>query len=177
VGERRLADGQTPVVPRLVAALTVLAALAVAAGGWSWAEREPAPQPRARSADMPGNGLTYDQATCLQFGLILKRTEAVIPAVSLLGIDPTARDFGSRLPAEVAALDAVARDNPRADYRLVDIVARVADASALVLGHGSRLPLQDRVVLRADAANAAHSACRTMADFDSRQLEPTDVGR
>ena len=97
--------------------------------------------------------------------------------MALLGLYPRRRDFTTWLPHEVAGLDAIVRRFPAADYRLVDILSRVADASALVLAPDSGSSLRDRVAARADAVNAAHSACRTMAGFDTHRLQPVDPPR
>jgi hypothetical protein len=163
---------------RLVAALAVGAALAVAAGWWSWTERGYEHAPPSQTADRDGasvpRGLSVDQAACTKFGLVVMRTQTAIPSVALLGIDPERRDFTAWLPAEVSDLDAIAREYPGADYRLIDSLARVADESALVVAPDSAASLLERVIARADAVNEAHSACRTIAAFDTHRLEPME---
>jgi hypothetical protein len=77
----------------------------------------------------------------------------------------------------VADLDAIVRRFPASDYRLVDILSRVADASALVLAPDNASSLRDRIAARADAVNAARSACRTLAGFDTQRLQPVDAPR
>jgi hypothetical protein len=178
VPERRVSADQATTTPRLVAVLAVVAGVAVAVGGWSWSERGYEQPPVSPTADdsvaSVRHGLDVDRAACTRFGLVVMRTETAIPSVALLGIDPKRRDFTARLPSEVSDLDGIAREYPGADYRLIDSVARVADRSALVLAPDSAASLRERVVARADAVNAAHSACRTIAGFDTHRLVPTE---
>jgi hypothetical protein len=165
---------------RLVAVLAVVAAFAVAAGWWSWTERGYAQAPPSQTADPGGasvpRGLSVDRAACTKFGLVVMRTETAIPSVALLGVDPERRDFTAWLPSEVSDLDAIAREYPGADYRLIDSLARVADGSALVLASDSSASLLEHVLARADAVNDGHSACRAIAAFDTHRLEPTGPG-
>lgn len=113
----------------------------------------------------------------MTFGLAVRRTKATVSSVALLGLYPQRRDFTTWLPHEVADLDAIVRRFPAADYRLVDILGQVADASALVLAPDSGSSLRDRITARADAVDAAHSACRTIAGFDSHLLQPVGPAR
>jgi hypothetical protein len=145
--------------------------LCLCAAGWSWSDHADAPPPPATTADPVTQG-DYNRAACTTFGLVMRRTQAAVPAVALLGIDPGLSDFTPWLPREVFDLDAIARRFPGTDYRLVDTLSQVADAGALLLASDSRATLRDRVTQHADAVDDANSACRTIGDFDAHRLLP-----
>lgn len=115
--------------------------------------------------------LNVDQAACLRFAIIIRRSEAHEVTLDLgryQTLDPHA---GKRVAEEVAALDELGPDYPEADYRLIRTFATTADEGARVLAGNGSLTFRDAAAGRSQAIAESGFACDGIASFDVETLE------
>jgi hypothetical protein len=148
---------------RRIALLAIVAACSVVLAFWSWSARGQA----AEKPNVSTHGFSVEQNACLRFGLVVQRTSASIPASSLPGTRVKAEILARRLPDEIASLDDTVRAYRHADYRILDSIAGVADASALVVARVGYITFGRALASRTDALIAAQTSCREIARFDT----------
>lgn len=138
----------------------------------------------AREADRPrslpaaaSHGLDADQAACLDFGLVLRRSEERTVNLSLgsyIGLDSEVR---AQLDQELDRLVQIDAAHPAAAARLVTAIDEVADESAAVLAASDVGAYRTTVTGRAGAIAAARAECSELAGFDVVALEVREAGR
>jgi hypothetical protein len=156
----------------LLCSLSVVGSILLAA--LAWIGHDAAETPTA--VPERTHQLTTDQATCLRFGFITRRSDArqlgtVLGSYST--IDP---DAAVQLRSEVKGLDEISAENPNADYRLVGSIAASADAGAAVLLIGGLQGYREAVAERAQAIAQTAGLCRTLAGFDTSTLTLAEAG-
>jgi hypothetical protein len=170
------APGGTRPVSSGVLALAVVAALAsVLLAVAVVADRGSAAPTRLPAVE--SHRLDPDQAACLQFGLVMRRSTALRLTVALgrfQGLDPGVVPL---LDDEVEALDAIASAHPEADQRLVAAFDEVARQGAAVLAYDDQLGYRTAVTNRSATAATARDECRDIAGFDVEELEVREGGR
>jgi len=167
----RAEDGSRLV--RVLAAVAAVAAVLVAVITWTG---RPGPTPDAPPA-LESHGLDADQAACLGFGLVMRRSDALQVTLGLgryQGLDP---DVLPPLTEEVSDLDDLAAGHPGADPRLIRAFDLVADNGAAVLDYDDQFDYRTSVTNRSGAASIAGEACLDVAEFDVRTLEVREAGR
>lgn len=158
-----LASAQTGRTPLIAGTVIAVASVVLALLSWSGRVND-------LVAAAPESGelheLTVDQAACLQFAIILDRSEAQAVSPDLgrrRTLDPLA---GKRVADEIVALDDLGRDFPAADYRLIRTLSATADASARVLASIGKVTFRSAATGRSRTIAESADACRELADFD-----------
>ncbi len=153
-----------------VVGLALVAALGLAV--WSWSSGRPTYQPTSTLLQVELHQLNDDQAACLRFGLIVRRSIARNVTADLgrySTLDPHAAR-GLRL--EVGAIDALGAAFPQADYHLIARFDDVADGGTAVLLRKDYATFRTAVSQRFGALAVAAQTCRQVAHFDSERLAP-----
>lgn len=123
--------------------------------------------------NVESHGLDEDQASCLRFGSVESRFEATVPQQS--PDDPLSPQYRRSLAAELEGLDAVAKEYPAADYRIIRAVTAAADRTAGIIdgaGGGVYRGYSAELDDREKAVEAAGLACQETAGFDTADLAP-----
>lgn len=152
---------------RSVGVAAVVALLAIAAAGLAWTADSDHPEslPRVES-----HGLDQDQAACLSYGMVIKRSEAIDLTLQLgkyQGLDP---DAAADLQREIALVDLVSQEHPAVDTRLVRAFDDVASEGELVLASTDILTYRDAVTGRSAELAESRERCLQIADFDIETL-------
>lgn len=161
---------------RLVVVLAAVgAAAAVGVALITWVGRQE-PPPSALPA-VESHRLDEDQAACLGFGLVMRRSDALQVTLGLgryQGLDP---DVLPPLADEVSDLDDLPAAHPGADLRLIRAFDIVADNGAAVLEYDDQFEYRTAVTNRSGATASAGERCLEIADFDVRTLTVREAGR
>lgn len=114
--------------------------------------------------------LSVDQAACLGFAIIIRRSEAEEVTLDLGRYQTLSPHAGTRLVEEIAGLDELGRDFPTTDYRLIRSFAEAADGSSRVLARNGYATFTDAAASRSQAITEAEAACHELAGFDVTTL-------
>ncbi len=150
----------------LVAAVGALACIALACITWAGSAAPAASSVAAGEL----HRLSADQAACLRFAVIIRRSEAEEVTLDLGRYQTLNPQAGRRLLEEIARLDELGPDFPTTDYRLIRSFANAADASSRVVARNGYATFTDAAATRSQAIAEAEAACQGLAGFDATRL-------
>jgi hypothetical protein len=112
------------------------------------------------------HGLNRDQAACLSYGLVIKRSEAIDLTLQLGKYQALDPDAAASLQREIASVDLVSQEHPAVDTRLVRAFDDVAKEGELVLAATDILTYRGAVTGRSAELAESRETCLQIADFD-----------